>query len=148
MQKILFITLLAFIVTSCASVMESTPGFTHTAALMIGDSKDNVISQAEHICGKPKLVGHVEGAPEEIEVKRIEIRRYGFFNDSDVLLYFYNGIFFQAALIDPKSTTYPPFRQDYKEVNRESPGPAGYLLTLQGKVGSIKTIQRNDTNNK
>lgn len=132
--------LLVFLAHGCAPVLESMPGVTHTAALMIGNSKDNVVSQAEHICGKPTGVAYAaKGTPDEFEV-----RRYKFWVDSDLVLYFYKDIFFQAGLIDPKSTTYPSVRNDYKEMDRQSPGPIGYLLTLQGKVASIKPIERND----
>lgn len=134
------LSLLVFFAYGCAPVLESLPGVTHTAALMIGNSKDNVTSQAEHICGTPIMVGFgAKGTPDEIEV-----RRYKFWVNSDLVLFFYKDIFFQAGLIDTKSTTYPSVRNDYKEMNRQSPGPIGYLLTLQGKVASINPIERND----
>ena len=132
----LFLTLLG--TSGCASVLEKTPGFTHTAALMIGAPKNEVIAQAEHICGAVKMVAYgLKGTPDEFEA-----RRYSFTVEKDLVLYFYNDVFVQARLVEPQSINFPNVRRDYKEVKRGAPGSeeVGYLLKRDENVASIDSI--------
>ena len=124
--------------SGCAPVLEKTPGFTHTAALMIGDSKNNAIAQAEHICGSIKVVAYgLKGTPDEFEA-----RRYSFTVEKDLVLYFYNDVFVQGRLVEPQSIIFPNIRRDYKEVKRGAPGSGevGYFLKRDENVASIDSI--------
>ena len=132
----LFLILLG--TSGCASVVERTPGFTHTAALMIGDQRNDVIAQAEHICGSVKMVAYgLQGTPDEFEA-----RRYSFTVEKDLVLYFYNDVFVQARLVEPQSNRFPNIRRDYKEVKRGAPGSreVGYFLKRDENIASIQSI--------
>jgi len=111
----------ALFFSGCASVVENIPGFKHAGALVIGDTENNVVQQAEHILVSPKqeVYAHKD-TPEEIK-----IRRYTFTNVYDLVLYFHKGIFFQASLMEPNSTTYPFFRPDFRE-NEETSDKRGF----------------------
>lgn len=133
-----FIVGLLLILSGCATIIENMPGFTHTATLIIGESKNTLLSQAEHILVKPKQISYAfKGTSREVE-----IRRYTFTDVYDLVLYFYNDVFFQSDLIEPASDTYPHFREDYKSVHKGSPGPIGYILSYNGKTMSIDTLWR------
>lgn len=110
--------------------------FKHTVAIIVGDTKTKVLSQAEHILIRPKDVTYAfQGTSDEVEV-----RRYIFTEGYDLVLCFYKDVFLEANLVDPNSNDYPAIRPDYKSVHKGSPGPVGYLITKDSRTLSIKVL--------
>lgn len=133
---IVTIMFLFFCSTSHAGVFN----FNHTAAIIIGETRAKTLSQAEHILIKPKIIIYAfQGTSDEVE-----IRRYAFTQVYDLLLYFHQDIFFEAELIEPSSNTYPAMRSDYKNVQKGSPGPVGYLITKNSKTLTIQTLRNSE----
>lgn len=135
----LFFLLTAFsAILGCASL--PIGGFNHTTALIIGDPQERVIADSMHIIGSPKNSGKVAG---DIPEDQITFNRYTFTDQFDLGLYFYKGTFIQAVLIDPKTpSNLPAVRDDFKNVQKGSPGPVGYMLISNKKTASIKTLYR------
>lgn len=122
--------------SGCASLPLGS--FTHTSALIIGDSKEKVIADSAHFLGSPKTSAKLD-LPDNGE--QIEFSRYTFTDVYDLGLYFYKGTFVQGVLMEPKAIDeFPVVRGDYKEVRKGSPGPIGYMLTKNKKTASINTI--------
>ena len=120
----------------CAAVLEGVPGFTHTAALIIGEKKGTIIANAQHILGSPKVNYIVaEGVPEPIEVVG-----YEYFSDKELYLCFYHNILFQAILMTPNSKEPLEFRPDYRSPRIGGEYPRGYLISRTNHTGTIKSI--------
>lgn len=140
MKKIIFSLLgISFLVSGCGSTLKSMPGFAHTTALMVGETKEKIILQIEHVCGEPKEVAYMaKNTPDELET-----RRYNFTTKYDLVLYFHKDTFFQAGLLEPNSKRYPNYRPDYKEVTKGSSGPVGYIIVRKGNTRSIDILYEN-----
>ncbi len=74
-----------FLLYGCAPLLENMPGFAHTAVLIVGNDKASVISQAESLCGEPKVVAYADKDTSD----EIETRRYNFTTVYDLVLYFH-----------------------------------------------------------
>lgn len=117
-------------------------GFNHTAALIIGDPQEKVIADSMHIIGSPKNSGKVAGDTSD---EQIAFNKYTFTDQFDLGLYFYKGTFIQAVLIDLKTpSSLPAVRDDFRSVQKGSPGPVGYMLVTNKKSASIKTLYKKD----
>ncbi|MFP4472374.1 MAG: hypothetical protein ACLFPX_00695 [Candidatus Omnitrophota bacterium] len=125
-------------VWGCASSGQGYIEGNYQAELRIGESRQNVLPAAERVFGEPKQVGHVfAGQPEEVE-----LRRYGFTNISDFVMYFYKDRFIQAGLTPVTSPQYPALRYDYQQITPAEPGPVlGYSVAMTADEVTVDTIQ-------
>ena len=125
MKKIAGLLLCTVILTGCAPILENMPGFTHTAALMLGSEQSKIIHDAEHVLGEPiDVLIDVENS--------LEVRRYHFMSDRDMVLHFYKGTFVQLTHLEIGETldTYTSDRQ-FKKLH-------GFILSRNGKDGEVK----------
>lgn len=53
MRKIVCLLFFAIILIGCAPILENMPGFSHSAALILGSEQGQVIQNAEHVLGAP-----------------------------------------------------------------------------------------------
>ncbi len=134
---ILFILVLLNCI-GCATLLEDMTAYTHTAFIAVGTQKDKISTQVEHLFGKPIRELYADKNTDD-ELLLVE---YSFTKDYNLLLFFYKNTFIQADVHKPGEWKYPDYRGDYKMVTKDSPGPAGYLLTNNGRTSSIKTLSK------
>lgn len=125
-MKIAGLLLCTVVLTGCAPILENMPGFTHSAALMLGAEQSKVIQDAEHVLGASiKAESMSEGDDE------FNLRYYAYTEDYYIVLVFYKG-FFSQLLVEEKNPDDLPF------FGYISDGLRGYILTKEGDGVGIK----------
>jgi hypothetical protein len=124
MKAFLSVLFLASVI-GCSSV-NILDGGVHTAALMLKQSRESVLSQAEHVLMQPiDIRYYFPGESDEIEA-----RRYAFNEEYDVILLFGKGIFFALDPIKPGSNDYPRLLRDFKSIKSDDQSSLrGYIVT-------------------
>ncbi len=118
--------LILLCLSGCASILENMPGFTHSAALMLGSEQSKVIQDAEHVLGAPiKLESMSQGDDE------FNLRYYAYTEKYHIVLVFYKS-YFSQLLVEETNPDDLPF---YGQV---SDGLRGYILTKRGDGVEIK----------
>ena len=125
MRKITTLIFFTIVLTGCAPILENMPRFTHTAALMLGSEQSKVIHDAEHVLGEPIDVL----IDAEISV---EVRRYHFMSDRDMVLPFYKGTFLQLTHLEiGAALTSDTSNRQFEKLH-------GFILRKQGADGEVK----------
>ncbi len=137
MKKVLLIFLAVTLVAGCKASPPGTGDGTYRAELLIGGPRARVLKQTEQMLGVPVHVGFFfKGTPAEVE-----IRRYVFSSEHEVVLYFHKRRLIQAGLILAGAESLPNIRTDFRDVKVEHPGEVrGYLLEQQGGRRAIDTL--------
>ncbi len=128
-----FIILLClFFLAGCATLMESTPGFAHTAALMVGQSKAEVFSQLKNVGLFP--TGEVDMS--QVNMKRFEhTTGYGgAFSEAESFIVMFDGDELQEFFTQPKGSSGLNISDDYGVIR-------GYLLVRKGSEVSVKKLK-------
>lgn len=120
MKKILGVFFLTVVLAGCAPILENMPGFTHTAALMLGSEQSKVIQDAEHVLGVSVKTENISEGDDEFD-----LRYYAYTEEFNIVLVFYKGYFSQLLVEKTKPDDLPYYGQ-------VSEGLKGYILTKRG----------------
>ena len=125
MREIIVLLSCIVALTGCAPILENMPGFEHTAVLMLGSEQSKVIHDAEHVLGGP------------IDVLKdskisVEVRRYHFMSDRDMVLHFYKGTFVQLTHLEiGADMTSDTSDRQFEKMH-------GFILRKQNTNGDVK----------
>lgn len=120
MKKIAGLLFFIFIFTGCAPILENMPGFTHSAALMLGTEQSKVIQDAEHVLGAPIKVENISEGDD-----KFDLRYYAYTEKYHIVLVFYRGYFSQLLVEKTNPDDLPYYGQVEDELR-------GYILTKKG----------------
>lgn len=125
MKTLVYLLILSASLAGCASLLENVPGLEHTAALMLGADQNKVIYDAQHVLGEPIDV--------LVDSKiSVEVRRYHFMHDRDIVLHFYQGAFIELTHLEVgKTLTSDTSNHQFEKLH-------GFILRKQGANGEVK----------
>jgi len=116
------------ILTGCAPILENMPGFSHSAALILGSEQGQVIQNAEHVLGESIKIESMSNGDDEFN-----LRHYAYTEKYNIVLVFYQGSFYQL-FVEKKKPDDLPF------IGHASDGLRGYILTKQGSGVGIQIL--------
>ncbi|MCA9406221.1 MAG: tetratricopeptide repeat protein [Candidatus Omnitrophica bacterium] len=121
--------ILALLFLSTATCYAGIFSKTHTAALMLGEGRNEVLKQAEHVLGEP-IKTDVMPADEE---NQFETRYYEFTDEEYIVLIFYGNRFFQL-IVEKKDPDDLPFLTDMSYYLK------GFVLAKKGEKIELKML--------
>lgn len=128
MKKITGFLFFTVILAGCAPILENMPGFTHTAALMLGSEQSKVIQDAEHVLGAPIKTENISEGDDQFD-----LRYYAYTEKYHIVLVFYRGYFSQLLVEKTNPDDLPYYGQVEDELR-------GYILTKKGNGVEIQLL--------
>lgn len=125
-MKIASLVLCVVVLAGCAPILGNMPGFTHSAALMLGFEQSKVIQDAEHVLGAPIKVDSISEGEDAVNV-----RYYAYTEKYYIVLVFYKGYFSQLLVEKTNPDDLPYYGQVSNELK-------GYVITKRGAEVEIK----------
>ena len=129
MKKNLSLLFFTVMLTGCAPILENMPGFTHTAALILGSEQGQVIQDAEHVLGGPIRIESMSNG----ELGEFNLRYYAYTEKYNIVLVFYKGSFCQLFVEEKQPDDMPYIGQVSDELR-------GYILTKEGDGVGIQML--------
>ena len=131
MKKIQLYALIMLLITT-----QAYAGFfssVHTSALMLGNNKDDVLTQAEHILGEPIKTECMD----DDRTGGFELRYYSFTDENNIILVFNQNRFFQL-IVEAKNPEDIPFITDMTDQLK------GFLIVKKDKKIEIQLLGRSN----
>ncbi len=107
----------------------------HTSAIMMGNSRQEVLRALECTLGKP--MNQLKDIPEDEDLEALE---FTFTTDATIVIWLYDDRLVQVNLKRPKDRILGILRPDYKTLMDAGRYPGGYFIANDGRKASITAV--------